>query len=624
MDSQDPPPPLADGIFSPEDEAAFEEDAAYEQEVLATTRKDYFLAYLGKTPKATVIGQTPAYPLQEIRAFGDPISGDWRNLLISGDNLPVLRFLMDEKKAGRLRNADGTDGVRLVYIDPPFATGDRFRGGNDAIAYSDRVKGSDFIEGLRQRLILLCEVMAENGSIFVHLDWRMSHYIKAVMDEVFAESLFRNEIIWHYDQGARGKTTFGHKHDVVLWYSRSDSWLFNADQILEAYQSKMTEWRYTKGGQAGKPMPLGKIPSDVWDIKFNAMSKERTGYPTQKPEALLDRIIRACSNPGDIVLDCFAGSGTTLAVAEKMGRRWIGVEMGLNGLYQTQKRLLNIANSADLDAPEQSATNKKQRSYGQDPRPFSVLSSGHYDFDRLIALPRADYLRFVLALYNAAPVSEVINGLPIDGRDNHGDPVIVHDFHADPETVVTPETLADLAGVLRGRVRDRILFIAPSSKMPFYESRFDFDGLVVDVRRIPYSAVEAVSRMGNQPFSKAGITEILKRDVFDFVAVPDVERSIDVAARSLTVTGFYSWVVGGKMTEEQRGLPALAMVMVDYDHDGKVFDLNETYFGDDLATKGYVVPLPGARPGTDVAVIYCDGNGNERFEVIRGLPWGGA
>ena len=171
------------------------------------------------------------------------------------------------------------------------------------------------------------ELLSNDGSIYVHLDWHTSHYIKILMDEIFGYNKFKNEIIWHYDVGARGKRRFGTKHDTIFWYSCSNNWLFNSDFILESFKSKMTEWRYTKGGQKGKKMPKGKIPSDVWNINFNAMSSEHIEFVTQKPENLLKRIILASSNPGDIVADFFSGSGTTLSVAEKLGRKWIGCDI---------------------------------------------------------------------------------------------------------------------------------------------------------------------------------------------------------------------------------------------------------------------------------------------------------
>jgi len=257
----------------------------------------------------------------------------WKtNKLICGDNLEELSKL--PKKS-----------VDLIYIDPPFFTHKQYEvvWGDEAEvrSYKDRWEGGieHFISWLKPRVQAMYEVLKPTGSFYLHCDWHANAHIRIMLDEIFGEENFRNEIIWHYDYGARSKKTFGSKHDTIFWYSKSGEWTFNAKDILEPFKSKMTEWRYTRGGQKGKPMPEGKIPSDVWDIKFNAMSMERVGYPTQKPEALLKRIIEASSNKGDVVADFFCGCGTTVAVAQRLERRWIGIDISPTAIKIMQRRL---------------------------------------------------------------------------------------------------------------------------------------------------------------------------------------------------------------------------------------------------------------------------------------------
>jgi len=257
----------------------------------------------------------------------------WKiNKLVCGDNLEELAKLPKES-------------VDLIYIDPPFFTHKQYEvvWGDEAEirSYKDRWEGGieHFIGWLKPRVKAMYEVLKPTGSFYIHCDWHANAHIRIMLDEIFGEENFRNEIIWHYDYGARSKKTFGSKHDTIFWYSKSGEWTFNAKDILEPFKSKMTEWRYTRGGQKGKPMPEGKIPSDVWSIKFNAMSKERVGYPTQKPEALLDRIIKASSNKDDIVADFFCGCGTAIAVAQQLGRRWVGIDISPTAIKIIQKRL---------------------------------------------------------------------------------------------------------------------------------------------------------------------------------------------------------------------------------------------------------------------------------------------
>ncbi len=189
------------------------------------------------------------------------------------------------------------------------------------------------------RLIEIQRILKTSGSVYLHCDPTMSHYLKLVMDCIFGEKNFRNEIVWHYDQGARGKNNFGKKHDIIFWYSKTEDYFFNIEKVLEPFKSKMTEWRYTKGGQKGKEMPLGKVPSDVWDVKFNAMAKEHTGYPTQKPLALLERLIKASSKEGDMVLDPFCGCATACVAAERLGRKWVGIDVSVKAYELVKERL---------------------------------------------------------------------------------------------------------------------------------------------------------------------------------------------------------------------------------------------------------------------------------------------
>mgnify|MGYP004470435575 FL=1 len=287
----------------------------------------------------------------------------------------MLKSLIELKKAGKLKNSDGSDGVRLVYIDPPFASKQDFS--NNERAYSDKMKGSEFLEWLRKRLILIREVLSSNGSVFVHLDWHKVHYIKVLMDEIFGEGNFRNEIIWHYGTYVGNtKNNFPRKHDTILVYGKTidekvffpqrdgqpendanykrwESYFNENNEIAGAnYPSDDSKFdgyvkRFIKenGRKPRKNDVLlkvdGKLVDSVWDIQsVNPMAKEKNGYPTQKPEELLERIILSSTMEGDIVLDCFGGSGTTAAVAERLSRRWITGDISKLSIYTIQKRIL--------------------------------------------------------------------------------------------------------------------------------------------------------------------------------------------------------------------------------------------------------------------------------------------
>ena len=198
------------------------------RELFPPEKREYELVYHGKDREEDIIGDTMAVPLQPVRTFGKDGS-DWHNMLIFGDNLQIMRTLLDQKRAGTLCNSDGTSGVRLIYIDPPFATKHDFKGSQDQKAYQDRIAGAKFLEFLRKRLLLLKYLLSDNGSIYVHLDWKKSHYIKILLDEMFQEIGFRNEIVWHYSGWNKHlKSNFNRRWESVLFYSNRKDHLFNS------------------------------------------------------------------------------------------------------------------------------------------------------------------------------------------------------------------------------------------------------------------------------------------------------------------------------------------------------------------------------------------------------------
>ena len=337
----------------------------------------------------------------------------WSNKLIWGDNKYVLSSL----KSGTIRDEiEANGGIKLIYIDPPFDVGadfstmieigdtefDKAPTVLEEIAFRDTWgRGQDsYLVMIYERLQLLQSLIAPDGVICVHVDWRVNAQIQLILNELFGADNFVNEIIWHYDYGARSKTSFGKKHDNLYLYSKSENYTFNSEDILVPFESGMTEWRYSKGGQTGKEMPKGKIPSDVWDIKLNAMSKEHIGYPTQKPEALLEKIVKAFTNRGEIVADFFAGSGTTAAVAEKLNRKWITSDIGRFSINTARKRLIGVQ--------------REQKESGNDFRSFEVLSIGSYLFND--SQQQKEFNETVLSAYKA----EIIENSVFTGKkSNH-------------------------------------------------------------------------------------------------------------------------------------------------------------------------------------------------------------
>lgn len=338
----------------------------------------------------------------------------WTNKLIWGDNKLILSSL----KAGALRRQiEDAGGLKLIYIDPPFDVGADFSmdieiGGEtfhkepnllEQIAYRDTWgRGADsFISMIYERLILMRDLLTDGGSIYVHSDWRVHAYIRTAMDEVFGRDCLINELIWNY-KTFQGQTHgyFAKKHDNLLLYRKSDfhtynkvfdtdvedtidftrwrSYLDDENRIkgdnMPVQDSRfvryLNKWREANGREPGPADVIyevrGQPVDSVWAMKgLDPKSSEKVDYPTQKPEALLERIIRASSNEGDLVADFFAGSGTTAAVAENLGRKWIATDLGKFAIHTTRKRLIGVQR-------ELKAADKPFRA-------FELLNLGRYE-----------------------------------------------------------------------------------------------------------------------------------------------------------------------------------------------------------------------------------------------------
>jgi len=343
---------------------------------------------------------------------------DWKNKLIWGDNKIVLESLLRGDKSSGIPSMAGK--INLIYIDPPFFTGSDFsiRAKIDSEeiekepsiieqrAYIDTWSQgmASYLKYMYERLVLMRELLADNGSIYVHLDWHVGHYVKVLMDEIFGYENFINEIVWHYFMGGKTKKGFSHKHDVIFLYSKKDDYCFNEEK-LKSFRylfekpslGSHKELKELKCPKCEEGIGIWKSEvkqDDVWDISgvFN-LAYEYQGFTTQKPEALLKRIILASSNPGDLVADFFCGSGTTGAVAEKLGRRWIMTDLSKFAIHVTRKRLLDIHHSKNL-------LNKKKKKYAKPARPFEILNIGNYSMGKWKDKEEG-FVQFILQLYQA-------------------------------------------------------------------------------------------------------------------------------------------------------------------------------------------------------------------------------
>lgn len=328
----------------------------------------------------------------------------WANKLIWGDNRLILPALTH----GPLRREiEDAGGLKLIYIDPPFDVGADFSmpicisgdtlvkqpGVLEEIAYRDTWgKGADsFIAMIHERLALMCDLLADDGSIYVHCDWRVNSYMRLILDEVFGAGNFQREIVWDITVLSGYKSlavNWIRGHDTILFYAKdAKQFKFNKQFVPhdEKYLARFNQkdgdgrWYFEGRGErryldevVKKGKPVGDVWSDVMSFQQIPTSKERVNYPTQKPEALLERIIKASSNEGDLVADFFCGSGTTAAVAEKLGRKWIAADLGKFAVHTTRKRMIAV----------QRERKKEEKPYSA----FEILNLGKYERQHYIGV----------------------------------------------------------------------------------------------------------------------------------------------------------------------------------------------------------------------------------------------
>ena len=337
------------------------------------------LRWTGKRPYRS----TQYYPAQLRERYGEEKNG-WINKIFWGDNLQVMSHMLKEYRGK----------IDLIYIDPPFASDTDYKkkiaikelgkvesdtSSFEEKQYGDIWNNDEYLQFIFERLTIMRELLSDKGTIFVHCDWRVCSYMRLLMDEVFGKDCFLNEIIWNYSGGRVGHNFFGRKHDNIYWYAKIyGNQTFNYNDVRQEYaQSTLARNKYKNNGSNErvldyKPNEDGKFPEDVWTISIiNPFAKERVDYPTQKPERLLEDIIKASTNAGDLVFDCFMGSGTTQAVSMKLGRKFIGADINLGAIQTTTKRLINVADELN----EQLQQEEKYTG-------FEVYNVNNYDFFR--------------------------------------------------------------------------------------------------------------------------------------------------------------------------------------------------------------------------------------------------
>jgi site-specific DNA-methyltransferase (adenine-specific)/adenine-specific DNA-methyltransferase len=351
---------------------------------------------------------------------------------------------------------------------------------------------------------------------------------------------------------------------------------------------------------------------DWWEIGMLATSsKERIDYPTQKPEVLLERVIKASSKTGEIVLDCFAGSGTTGTVAEKLDRKWIMIDSSKLAIYTIQKRMLNL--KAEIG----------NKGKALKPKPFVLYNAGLYlDSGFIEKMDEADYRKFVLELFSAEPSDNKVKGVQMHGILNNR-PVMVFS----QKDYLTHEFIDDLHKTIGSGLKDEMYIVASQSVVRFNEDYRDKGKIRYHVLKVPYSIIQKILEKnfirGLQPLSKTNINQTIESVGFDFIYPPKVECEYYQGKEKtlfdnlvIKIKKFEPVQISKKPVEfEDPKKEALSMVMIDENYDGKVFDMDHYFFGDEIVKNDFKVIFPKQKAGQKLMIIYLDVLGNEKAEV---------
>ena len=401
-----------------------DEQLTFEFEQRPTIKGFPELRWTGKRPYRS----TQYYPAQLRESYGEEQNG-WINKIFWGDNLQVMSHLLKEYRGK----------IDLIYIDPPFDSKADYKkkidlkgvgkAESDSSSFEEKQYGDiwtndEYLQFMYERLLIMRELLSERGSIYLHCDWHRSAYLRLLLDEVFGADSFRNEIVWSYFGFKRATSKkFPQKHDLIFSYTKSPNYTWNVQykphsaEYIKRFKKDENGRLYrddvnpTGGGT--RIIYLDEVEGDIIDSVWtdippvNPVAKERQNYPTQKPEALIERIIKASTNPGDLVFDCFMGSGTTQAVAMKLGRRFIGADINLGAVQTTTKRLLSVGK--ELEDNQTSMGSAADTKYTG----FEVYNVNNYDFFRNPVEAR-DLLIAALEI-QPFPQSDVWDG-ELDGR----------------------------------------------------------------------------------------------------------------------------------------------------------------------------------------------------------------
>ncbi len=460
------------------------------------------------------------------------------------------------------------------------------------------------------------------------------------MDEIFGKRFFRREIIWNLSGVSGYKSlvnNYVRGHDTIYYYTQSDNSIFNKEYL--SYSEKQLK-RFTKTDNSGrkykpitesrriyldeaKGVPVSDVWSDIASFQTIVNSPEIMNYPTQKPESLISRIIKSSSNKGDIVMDFFGGSGTTMAVAEKLERKWITCDLGKLSYHTMQKRMLRIEDSKSLDNPS--------KKYGKKAKSFVTAQLGIYDLKKTLNLEWQKYQEFVGSLFEIEIKKNKIAGLDFDGKKDDF-PVNIFDYRKFKDSAVDESYLEEMHTVVGKKVGGRVYIIAPVNYINFISDYHEIDKVKYYFLKIPYHVIKELHKTPfqklRQPQSKKNVNNLEEAIGFHFIRQPEVKTELKKYKDNvkIIIKTFKSLEFESVKTQDEKsmnGFEALSAVFVDKNYNGKGFEMDEAFFVDELLLKNRnndeVLETPSFKKeeiGKKIMVIYTDIYGNDFTEIL--------
>lgn len=655
----------------------------FKEKLFPTTHKEYELRYAGKMRKEDLLADqdgTFAVPLQVEKIYNgdrEKYKDGWRNMIVFGDNLQFLKTCYANKDELIRNKVKGK--VKLIYIDPPFGTGDEYDGNKGQRGYSAKTKGTEFVEFIRRRIIVARELLADDGVIMVRQGYNFGHYIKIVLDEVFGKTNFVNEILVNRGKQRLGGTRkYSTATDTIYFYSKTEEYqFFGFKRQRYAGEAKGTNM-LMKGDRNpperifldpdGNKVTLLPPPNSHWKFvqhKIDAMYAKGVIYLAKSQKGLNSGIVKIEKNGKKTPVDYVPSfkfdddktvdanwtdisgydqvTGYPTENSEPLLERVIktatkendivldffggsgttaAVAEKLNRRWITcdiGKYSIYTMQKRLLTIEESKDLSDTKKKYGKRARTFVTINTGIYDLKKMQELNQDKYIEFVLQLFEVTPMPKTIKGIKLHGERKDGYSVLVWDYWNHKDSAVDIFFLEQLHQNIGKRISKRLYIIAPANAVQFISDFHEIDDVRYYFLKIPYQIIRELHPKSfakfRQPSSKSKINDLDNAIGFHFMLQPEVQS--EFKSGKLVIKKFLSNFREEETDKQLPNFESLSMVIIDEKFNGKDFMMSQCLFKEDIEDKNGTLQIPLGKTGKEICVIYIDLYGNEFKETIK-------